>query len=254
MTAEVGWRLARRLALALAAAAVLAWFENPLLSACVVCLEFAVEDFLAAWWLVRTDPDRGRGWAVGLLHAAGGFWKATLINYALLTAAILYSLVSGRPGWPQPPPGGPVPNFRDDGLFPWAVAAIFGYLLAWAAGLAAYALAYRRRVKLWIGPAAREARRRGEWPPSAGGSWLFWRPALVLTAVPVVLALLGCAARLFPVPPGVNAGTWNTSLILHFLAGVMLALPPMGLSGTLQERGSRDLLARRPGECWGEGK
>lgn len=252
MTPEAGWRLARWAAFVVAAAAVLGWLENPLLSACVFCLEFALDDFLAAWWLLRTDPDRGRGRAAALLHAAGGLWKATLINYALLTAAILYSLVSGRPGWPQPPPGAPVPNFRDDGLFPWAMAALFGFVLSCLFGLLAYALAYLHRVRLWLGPAAGAARRSGRWPPSGGGNWLFFRPALALSAIPVALALACSVARLFPVPQAVNAGTWNTSLTLHFLAGVILALPPMGLSGSLQEQGSRYLLARRPAECWGE--
>src|SRR5579885_2336939 len=72
--------------LGVVAVVVLHTFAHPLLAASVFCLKFALNDFLTARWLFRTDPDRGRAWACGLLYLAAGFWKAAVVNYGLFTA------------------------------------------------------------------------------------------------------------------------------------------------------------------------
>jgi hypothetical protein len=239
--------------LGFAALVLLELFAHPLLALSVFSLKFALNDLLAAGWLLRRDPVRSRAVTCATLYAAAGFWKACAVNYALFAAAIGFTLVTGLPAWPQPAPGVPAPNFAADGLLPWAAPAIAGYVLTFLLGIAAYGLAYRSHQRLWFGPAVDLARRRGVWPPpDVGVNWLRFGPAVVASAVPAACGLVGALAIVaFPAPAAVNPRAWKLDVPLHFLAGVMLVLLPMGMAGSVNERGRRNLLARTTAECWG---
>jgi hypothetical protein len=229
-------------------------FAHPLLALSVFSLKFALNDFLTAAWLLRRDPVRSRGRTGAVLYTAAGFWKACVVNYGLFTAAIGYTLLTGRPAWPQPAPGVPAPNFAADGLTVWAGPAILGYVTTSVLGLTAWRMADARHQMLWLGPAADHARRNGLWPPpDVGPNWLRFGPALVAAGLPAACGLVGALAIVaFPAPAAVNPGVWKLDVPLHFLFGLMLILPPIGISGTIQERGNRYLLAGTPAECWGE--
>src|SRR5437868_5740148 len=54
----------------------------------VACGKFGWEDFLAAHWLLRTDPYRGRGRACFWFHVANGLWKITVAAF-IVTGSLL---------------------------------------------------------------------------------------------------------------------------------------------------------------------
>lgn len=241
--------------LGLVAAVLLELFAHPLLALSVFSLKFALNDFVTAAWLLRRDPIRGRGWTCAVLYAAAGFWKACVINYAIFTAAIAYTLLTGQPAWPQPAPGVPAPNFAAGGLTAWAGPTLLGYALTLLFGLTAWGLAASRGQRLWLGPAATVARREGLWPPpDVGPNWMRFGPALIAMGVPALCGLFGgIATSAFPIPAGVDPRIWKLDVPLHFLFGIELVLLPLGMSSaTFDMNGRPYLLARTPAECWGE--
>ena len=246
-------RAAPWVALAFVAAVLLELFAHPLLALSVFSLKFALDDLLTAGWLLRRDPVRSRGRTCAVLYAAAGLWKACAVNYGLFTAAIAYTLLTGRPAWPQPAPGVPAPNFAADGLTVWAGPTLLGYLATFALGLTAWRMAAARHQRLWLGPAATHARRNGLWPPpEVGPNWLRFGPALVGAALPALCGLFGgLVVAAFPVPAAVNPRIWNLDVPLHFLFGIELVLLPIGISAAVQDRTGPDLLARTPAACWG---
>src|SRR5581483_10388258 len=147
-------RAAPWVALGFVALVLLELFAHPLLALSVFSLKFAFTDFLTAAWLLRRDPVRPRGRTCAVLYAAAGFWKACVVNYGIFTAAIAYTLLTGRPAWPQPAPGVPAPNFAADGLTAWAGPTILGYVTTVVLGLTAWGMAAARGQRLWLGPAA----------------------------------------------------------------------------------------------------
>lgn len=240
--------------LGLVAAVLFELFAHPLLAMSVFALKFALKDFVTAAWLLRTDPVRSRGRTCAVLYAAAGFWKACVLNYAIFTAAIAYTLLTGRPAWPQPAPGVPAPNFAADGLTAWAGPTILGYVVTAVLGLTAWAMASLRNQRLWLGPAAHVARHTGQWPPpDVGPNWLRFGPALIAAGLPALCGLVGAVAIVaFPIPAGVAPRVWKLDVPLHFLFGIELVLLPIGmLSATLDRNGRPHLLARTPAECWG---
>lgn len=240
-------------ALGAAAVVLFALYAHPLLALSVFCLKFAVADFLAAAWLLRRDPDPARGRACALLHLAAGVWKAVLVNYALLTAAVVFTAATGEFAWPHPENTDRPPDFVDDGLLPWAVPSVAGYAVAIALAAAAVSLAARAGVKVWLGRAAHDAWLHDSWPPSLGGSnRLAVGPGTALALVPLIIGLAGLAAsRLFPTPAGLTAGSWHNALTIHWLGGLMLGLPPLMLVAAVHE-GHPRRIAHTPAECWGK--
>jgi hypothetical protein len=241
--------------LGIVAAVLLELFAHPLLALSVFSLKFALNDFLTAGWLLRGDPVRARGRTCAVLYAAAGFWKALVINYAIFTAAIAYTLLTGRPAWPQPAPGVPAPNFAADGLTVWAGPTLLGYVITAVLGLIAWGMAASRKQRLWLGPAANVARREGLWPPpDLGPNWLRFGPALIAAVPPALCGLFGgIAISAFPIPAGVAPRIWKLDVPLHFLFGIELVLLPLAMLSVLHDRTGRPyLLARTPAECWGE--
>jgi hypothetical protein len=240
-------------ALGAAAVVLLALYAHPLLALSVFCLKFAVTDFLTAAWLFRNDPDRTRGRACALLYLTAGVWKAVLVNYGLLTAAVVFTALAGEFAWPHPPTDRD-PDFLDDGLIPWAVPAAAGYLLAIVLGSAAVSVASRSGQRLWLGTAAHGAWLRDRWPPeNVGRNWLAFGPGMALAFVPLVVGLAGLvASRLFPTPMGLTPSSWNSALTIHWIGGLLLAFPPMMLVAVLHDRDRPCRLARSPADCWGK--
>jgi len=54
--------------------------RQPALGAVAVCLKFGWEDFSAARWLWRRDPDRARGRCCSWLYFAWGLWKTAIVR------------------------------------------------------------------------------------------------------------------------------------------------------------------------------
>jgi hypothetical protein len=253
---SVASRFAPWFILGIAAVVVLEAFAHPLLAASVLCLKFAFNDLLTAHWLLRTDPDRARGWTCALLYAAVGFWKAAVINYGLFTAAIVYTLVTGQPAWPQRPANAPPPDFLDDPITPWAGPTVFWHAVEFVLGMVALALAYAHRQKLWLSPRIHLARKLGVWPPTddRGINWLATRPAATVTALVVLIWAIGFAPLvLIAPPPAVNAQEWQEVIFaLHSGFALFLTLPVILVSACVQDKTNRYLLAHTPEECWGE--
>lgn len=242
------------LILGIIAVLLLELFGHPLLAASVFCIKFGWSKLKTGWWLLRTDPDRGRAWAAGLLYVAAGFWKAAVVNYAMFTAGILYTLLSGEPAWPQRPENAPAPDFIDDPLTPWAAPTVAAHVLEFVLGAAALSVAYIHHQKLWLGSAATAARRNGVWPPrdESGSNWLRWSSALLLASVPATLWCIGVGLMaLIPPPPAVNLTDWKTAGALSVVFVILLALPPLLAAMCTQDKQNRYLLAHSAAECWG---
>jgi len=63
------------------------------------CLKFAIPDWITAWLVVRCDPDRWHGRAIGLLFVALGFLRASIFAFAALIIILGSTLLSeGPPG------------------------------------------------------------------------------------------------------------------------------------------------------------
>ena len=122
-------------------------------------------------------------------------------------------------------------------------------------GTAALVVAYVHHQKLWLGPAANDARRAGDWPPheASGGNWLRWPTARVLAAIPVILWGISFGLMHLIAPPAaVNFKDWETvgGLLIAFV--IMLTIPVLLAAGCTQDKQNRYLLAHTPEECWGE--
>ena len=251
---STGRRVAPWFVLGIVAVAVFELFAHPLLAASVFCLKFALNDFLTARWLFRRDPKRGRAWACALLYIAIGFWKAAVINLGIFTAAIVYTLLSGEPAWPQRDANAPAADFIDDPLTPWAAPTVFGHTFEFFIGMAALGIAYANHQKLWLSPRISLSRKLDEWPPfdDRGVNWLAWRPALTAAAIPVLIWSIGAPfVALVPPPPTVNAKEWQLIMPLLSFFAFILTLPVLLVSGCVQDKNNRYLLAKTPEECWG---
>ncbi|HSQ57649.1 MAG TPA: hypothetical protein VLM40_18145, partial [Gemmata sp.] len=253
MRREHGQGVVPWLALAVLAAVLFELFAHPLMAASVFCLKFAFNDFITARWLIRRDPIRGRGRCCGLLYVASGFWKAALVNFGMFTAALVFTVVSGIPAWPQRPANAPPPDFFDDPLTPWLAPTVFGHLIEFVLGMIVLAVAFARHQKLWLSPRIHIARRLDQWPPSdaVGVNWLAWRPALTVATVPAIIWGVGFAViTVLPTPP-VNPSDWENLPAIHGVFGFLLTLPVVLISACVQDKNSRYLLAHTPEECWG---
>ncbi len=252
--ASRSWRFLPWFVLGVLALAVFELFAHPLLAASVFCLKFAVNDFRTAHWLWWRDPNRWRARACGLLFVAVGFWKAAVVNFGIFAAAIVYTLLSGEPAWPQRDPNAPAADFLEDPITPWAAPTVFAHVLEYFLGGVALTIAYSTHRKLWFSPRIAMSRKLDLWPPKddRGVNWLGWFPALSAAAVPALIWAIGavCLTLIAP-PPRVNAKEWELMLPLLCCFGFMLTLPVPLLSACVQDKRNRYMLAQSPEECWG---
>lgn len=128
---------------------------RPAFGIAVACLKFGWSDFETAWWLLRRDPRPGRGWTCFWFYGAFGLWKVTVTAFIVTGCLLALVTVLGR-------------NGPDEVLHLGATAA-GGIVLLAIIPLVGVACARRHGVQVWIDPTINNSRRRGEWPPVAGG-------------------------------------------------------------------------------------
>ncbi len=239
----------RGLAWLVMALVVLLIFEltaDPALAVAVGCLKFGWDGLATARWLRRTDPDRRRGRVVARFYEAAAFWHVAGVATAMsfLVATLLGPLLAGR-------------RALNRELFGAFLVAVIAFVLSGLLSLSAVSTAWRSRVKVWLGPEARWARHRGEWPPSLfdsgrsrfNGVILIVLVALLSVAIPAGLvtmfaAMVAVGRCLGPRPP----------LLPLMLAGVGVPILVLYLVGRTFLAARAALLGRigaeSPGECW----
>ena len=165
------------------------------------CLLFGWNDMATAWWCVRCDPIRSRGWLAAGLYAIPALLKVGVWTFGVfgLTASIADSVIALARGEPA--------------LLMGLVFVAMGSLIAaWGLANLTCGVALWRRRRLWFGPEARLARMQGAWPPWAADDsslnrigptnqvnfivWLAfipWMIVLILVVLSGVGSLLGNA-------------------------------------------------------------
>jgi hypothetical protein len=217
--------------------------NEPSFAALAMCLKFGWEDFRTAWWLKRTDPERGRGRACAWLYLAAGLWQTAIIGVAMVFLTVV--LVGALQGNLQGAQG-------LLSLILGALAAIvFGFVLSTLATFIALAYARKHGVRPWLNGAVHFARRRREWPPLYGhrNRVLMLVVSAVVVAccllLPVTLWIIAEAVR-----PAVPARVLREVLALGSLVCVIFLLPAALLFVIDMRR--RGFFAKHPADCWGE--
>jgi len=187
---------------------------QPSFALVVACAKFGWNDFLTAHWLLRSDPDSGRGRTCFWFYVASGLWKITVAAF-VITGSILILMVALN--------GKPPRGLVDAGL-----TAAIGITLLAVIPLVGVMHARVFRVKVWVDSSIHEYRRHDLWPPRATGlnstmGLLF--PALL---VPVVVTALVTF----------QLGVWSL-LACVFGEGVYIWMLFRGVA------------AERPDDCWG---
>jgi hypothetical protein len=224
---------------------------QPVLGILSVCVKFGWDRFRTAWWLLRVDPVRPRAWTCFALYVASALCRvagaAALVSGAfILEMIILLDLGVVRP-----------PGLRD------AVLATLGtlgitILCAAVAGCAAFILAHRYRIKVWLHPSVDSARRHHLWPPpDLSPDDRNRAEAIMAFGVGLTLLTIYLVA-----PVCIDAILMNLvdHITRHVIVIVVFAAPgPLFLffawAGRNGQSGRQVLarfLASRPSECWGE--
>lgn len=182
---------------------------RPSFGIAVACGKFGWNDFLTAHWLLRTDPERGRGRTCFWFYVASGLWKITIAAF-LATGCLLILMVALN----ENPP---------NGLFGVGLTAVLGVTLLAIIPLIGVFHARSHAVRVWVDSSVHDSRRANEWPPQPGGmntvmGLLF--PALMVPIIvgAVVTFPFGLLAMLISVF-GVGTSIWA------LLRGVCAASP-----------------------------
>jgi hypothetical protein len=218
---------------------------DAMLGIALSCLKFGIEEWRTALWLWKTDPDRQRGRACGLFHAAYGFGKVALGSWVLGTIGmVLIAILSGVPNLPLA-----VMFQQAHGGFLTMVAGLAAFLIV---SYLAIGVSIRDQRVVWIGRIAHRARVVGTWPPpiladDRPGRWRN-RVGIVLVA----LALLTCELvfvgtmlltgwpRRPPHPAAQAAASLSAFASFALLVKIISTLRPR-------------IMAASPDECWPEG-
>jgi hypothetical protein len=186
---------------------------RPSFGIAVACGKFGWSDFLTAHWLLRTDPDRGRGQTCFWFYVANGLWKVTIAAF-LATGGLLILMVALEDNAPKALYG--VGLTAAAGVTLLAVVPLVGVLRARGSG-----------VRVWVDASIHESRIANCWPPRATGlnatmGLLF--PALM---VPITMTAL------WTFPFGVMTMTVSVFGVGIFIWSLL-----------------RGVCADSPGECW----
>jgi hypothetical protein len=177
----------------------------------VACAKFGWNDFVTAHWLIRRDPDRGRGRTCFWFYMASGLWRITVAAFIITGVILIVTIIMGLRGRPMPL-----------GLMFTAITSIAGILLLAVVPLIGVLCARLYRVKVWIDSSIHAYRRAGIWPPEPTGinttmGLLF--PALMVPitltaivmfrfgAVPMLVSVFGEGIFLWSLFRGVSART-----------------------------------------------
>ncbi len=223
------------LGLGIAALVVFELTADPALAVVVGCLKFGWDDLATARWLRRADSDRLRGRVTARFYAAWSLWRISAVGLAMMIVIVfatapLLAMMQAR--------GKQVPDVPREFVTVLFVA-LFGMIASSLLTLFAIATAWRNGVKVWVGPEAKSAKLRGDWPPLA----IVGRPARTNRVHWMALGLLSVS----PVP--ITLGVILVGMIDRLnmpiiLVGGFLLVVIVGTS-----IGTR-VAARTPEECW----
>ena len=247
------------LVLGLVALVVFDLTANPALAVAIGCLKFGWDELATARWLWARDPVRARGRVVSLYYAAWALWRVTGVALGLIllitwASQPILDLMRAR--------GRKVPGVVTE-LVAAGFVMLFGTIATALTSILAIVSALRCRVRVWVGPEAKIARRLRRWPPES----IPGRPtpnrvgwvsvAASMTLVPPMLlgmllaiALLASAARatLGPIVPR------EVLVVLGGLAGVIVVpgavVVPAVLILKLSDAIHRRIAAGSPEACW----
>lgn len=217
--------------------------HSPAWAAMAMCLKFGLEDFRTAWWLLQTDPNRGRARTCCWMHIASGLWQVAIIGVAMviLTIALVYFLQVQQ---------GNAAGILEliEGAF---MAIVLGFILSTIATYIALLNAWRHDVRPWLNGAIHIARRRGEWPPLYGHQ----NRILVLVISTVLMTFLILMPILFAivaaaVQPAIGRRNVPALQALGVFFSVFVLLPFSGV--VIRKMRQRRFFASHPAECWGE--
>jgi hypothetical protein len=135
---------------------------RPAVGAAAVCVKFGWEDFRAAIWLRRRDPWPTRGRVCFWVYLASGLWKTALAAFFMTVGFIILA------GHLKPAVGRAGPLL--EAILATLVANGVSLAFAGLTLLYGLVLALRRGIRVWLGTAAHEARRRNCWPPGQRGT------------------------------------------------------------------------------------
>jgi hypothetical protein len=212
--------------------------HEPSFAALAMCLKFGWEDFRTAWWLRRTDPDRGRARACAWLYLAAGLWQTAIIGVAMVFLTVaLTEVVQVQQG-----------GVRDIlSLIQGAtVAIVFGFILSTVATVIALICAARAKVRPWLNGAVHFARRRGEWPPLYGRRNRVM--LLVGTAIAVAFCVLLPVVLMIAAAAADRGGRQKGALAFISLLGVLAFVVLLPATVLFVRRG---FYADHPADCWG---
>jgi hypothetical protein len=212
---------------------------QPGLGLAVLCLKFGLPDVQVARWLRSRDPQRARGRATFWLYVSLAGGKVAGAAFGLcLVLALVYAIADA--GKPPAQRQGNAPPPEVVGISLVLVTAIGLTLLA---SLRAFWLAWWSRVRLWLGPEARRARRDGFWPPRPDG--LSGRnDTNILFGVTFGIVVSGLFALLFACNLGNRPGVFD-----HIVSGVLVLVSIVTL-GRILRSFQRRTVARSAAQCW----
>ncbi len=222
--------------------------SNASVGVAIGCLKFAWDDFADGIWLLRADPDRRRGRASFLIHAARGLIKASLCGFlGGIAIAIAVSNFGNRLGWPK--------RVAEAQLVGAALITVIGLMLSALFGMAASLLAIRSRFKLWIGPETRWARHYKEWPPrvrwATGPRGNRAEAPLVATVSGVgCLSVVAIVVPLIALISVLRIQANNAGLLVALMTVLILVAACLLLM--LRDVMKNRIKANHPDECWPE--
>lgn len=217
---------------------------DPAISVMVASIGLGWNHFLSSLWLWRRDPDRKRGRACAAFYLAAGFWRITALTFVLIAVATIISLVL---------------NFqhgkKDELVTGIAMLIVLlCFLLAGLTTCVAVMLAMRRKLKVWLDPQIRIARRHRQWPPrSPGPNRLGGVITSTVSLLAIVELFVGYGFLGWLIVQQQNNGPKN--IAIGVAVCITAVLPIVVAAGTVlggREWAQRKLTAKTPHECWPE--
>jgi hypothetical protein len=232
--AEAGqsrWRLPFTwLGLLALAVLVIELTHQPALGAIAICLKFGWEDFLAARWLWRHDPDLWRRRGTFWLYLAWGLWKTAVVAFLMSVgfAAVV----------PRNPQGAAPPALHE--FISTFLTTLAGFGLSTLMTVLAILCAWRGGVRLWLDSAVHRARRLDCWPPAPLCEGRTNRLGHLLLSALGLVFLVALVVLLAAAPGG--PGGFLVCFVLSITAPVTMLV--------CRELISRKVWADSPYECW----
>ncbi|HVJ79886.1 MAG TPA: hypothetical protein VNC50_02355 [Planctomycetia bacterium] len=236
---------------ALAAFIVYEITAQPLLASLVLCLKLGLDYFRTGFWLMRRDPEFGRGGVHALACSAMGCWRVAIVGFAVTIGACMMLAIAddiargGRNGaGPQvkaPPPFVVGALALQSALLLGATVFLTG--LAWLAALLT-------KTKVWVNGGLHDCRRRDSFPPRPSGPnrlrTLLFTAVILGATLSVAVVLIVLTAKMgwgVGRPPGARPGA-GAGLAVYLVMGAMLVGIAVAMS--FLER----VAARSPHEAW----